>query len=327
MNQQQLQIARAALWHQTAASVSAASLLTFDDAARWLGDIGLCLFLPRHAQLPAPAPSFVEACLGASSILPPTPVIENSLALASRLVAERRAIPLNLLGTFSEQPDFLITPDVLPWVAAVRGDRQFKSPPHARTTPIVLRTWEALDREGEKSAIELREILGRELTEAAVLRALSELWTTLRVAPTYAPGQPTRWSLLKDSYPAQLATGSNTAQSTALSALLSIYLRSAVAATAEEAEIFLSPLTARSRIREVLHGMTATRQLGTMSVASQTLLFVEGSLPEHAAEPEQAPAPREASAPARMPFKKEPRPTRWELPRPDARSERDRPRG
>jgi len=43
--------------------------------------------------------------------------------------------------------------------------------------------------------------------------------------------------------------------------------------------------------------MTATRQLGTMSVASQTLLFVEGSLPEHAAEPEQPPVPREASVP------------------------------
>jgi 23S rRNA pseudouridine2605 synthase len=329
LNQQQLQIARSALWHQTAATDPSAPLLTFDDAARWLDDIGLCLFLPRHTQLPAPAPSFVEACLGAPSVTPPAPAIALATELASRLVAERRVIPLNLLGAFSEQPDFLITPDVLPWAAAVRGDRQWKSPPHARNTPIVLRTWEALDREGEKSAIELREILGRELTEAAVLRALIELWTTLRATPVYSLGQPTRWALLKDRFPAQLATGSNTAQATALSALLSIYLRSAVAATAEEAEIFLSPLTARSRIREVLHGMTATRQLGTMSVASQTLLFVEGSLPEHAAEPEPPPTPREASGPipARVPFKKEPRPTRWELPRPDARTDRDRPRG
>jgi len=118
-----------------------------------------------------------------------------------------------------------------------------KSPPHARTAPIVLRTWEALDREGEKSAIELREILGRELTEAAVLRALIELWTTLApsrlcLRPAYAL-EPAKTPL-----PAELTTGSNTAQATALSALLSIYLRSAVAATAEEAEVFLSPLTA-----------------------------------------------------------------------------------
>jgi len=179
----------------------AAPLLTFDDAARWLDDIGLCLFLPRHTQLPAPAPSFVEACLGAASVTPPSPAIALATELAYRLISERRAIPLNLLGTFSEQPDFLMTPDVLHWAAAVRGDRQWKSPPHARTAPIVLRTWEALDREGEKSAIELREILGRELTEAAVLRALIELWTTLRAVPAYASGQPTRWSLLKHLYP------------------------------------------------------------------------------------------------------------------------------
>ena len=105
----------------------AAPLLTLDDAARWLDDIGLCLFLPRHTQLPAPAPSFVEACLGEPSITPPAASIDLATELASRLVAERRAVPLNLLGTFSEQPDFLITPDVLRWAAAVRGDRQWKS--------------------------------------------------------------------------------------------------------------------------------------------------------------------------------------------------------
>ena len=53
--------------------------------------------------------------------------------------------------------------------------------------------------------------------------------------------------------------------------------------------------------------------------------FVEGSLPEHAPEAEQ-PVPQETpSAAPRMPFKKEPRPTRWELPAQEARSERDRP--
>jgi 23S rRNA pseudouridine2605 synthase len=327
LNQQQLQIARAALWHQTAAPAPAAGLLTFEDAAHWLEDIGLCLFLPRHTQIPAPAPSLVEACQGAASVTPPPAAIALATEFATRLIDERRAIPLNLLGTFSEQPDFLITTDVLPWVAAVRGDRQWKAAPAGRTAPIVVRAWEALDREGEKTAIEIREILGREVTEAAVLRALVELWTTLRAAPAYTDGQPARWSLLKNRYPAQLTTGGNTAQTTALSALLSIYLRSAVAATAEEAEVFLSPLTARSRIREVVHGMMATRQLGTMSVASQTLLFVEGSLPEHAPEPEP-PIPHETPAgPQRVPFKKEPRPTRWELPPQEAHSERDRPRG
>jgi len=306
LNQQQLQTARAALWHQTA------PLQTADEATTWLEDLGLCLFLPRHAQLPAPAPSFVEAVHGAASAAPPASVLERASQLATRLVDERKAVPLNLLGTFSEQPDFLITPEILPWVAATRGDRQWNAAPGGRTAPLVLRTWEVLDREGEATAVDLRELLGRELTEAAVLRALIELWTTVRAMPVARSGEPTRWTLLKNRFPAQLATAANTAQAMAISAMLSIYLRSAVAATAEEAEIFLSPLTARSRIREVIHGMTAARQFGSMSVGSQTLLFVEGSLPEHLPVEEPAPAEPAVSEPAkraergdRPPFRKE----------------------
>jgi 23S rRNA pseudouridine2605 synthase len=294
LNQQQLQIARAALWRQNATSI-----LTYDDAAHWLDNINFCLFLPRHTQLPAPAPSFVEACMGTVRALPPADAIAPAMDLTIRLVDAGHVIPLNLLGTFSEQPDFLITPDVLPWVVAVRGDRQWKTAPTGRgIAPIVLRTWEALDKQGAQTAVEIRELLGRELTEAAVLRALIELWTTLRAAPAYTAGQPTRWSLLKDRYAPQLATAANTGQPTALSALLSIYLRSAVAATGEEAEIFLSPLTARSRIRDVVHGMTAARQFGTMSVGTHTLLFVEGSLPDHLPETAPAPAPESVTGSA-----------------------------
>lgn len=311
MNQQQLQTARAALWHQTA------PLLTGDEAASWLDDLGLCLFLPRHAQLPAPAPSLVEAVHGAAAATPPPSAVTHATELAARLIDDRRAVPLNLLGTHAEQPDFLVTPEVLPWVAAVRGDRQWKTAPGGRSAPLVVRIWEVLDREGESTAVALRELLGRELTEAAVLRALIELWTTMRAMPLALPGQPTRWTLLKNRFPAPMAEGANTAQTTALSALLSIYLRSAVAATAEEAEIFLSPLTARSRIREVVHGMAAARQLGSMSVGSHTLLFVQGSLPEDLpVEPEAAvPAglrPEQTTAPSarppRPPFRRDSRP-------------------
>lgn len=291
LDQQQLQIARAALWHQTAE----AALVTADAASAWLEDLGLCLFLPRHVQLPAPAPSFVEACLGAASVTPSAAALGQAAELAARLIDERRALPLNLLGAYSDQPDLLITPEVLPWVAALRGDRQWKNAPGGRASPLVVRVWQVLDQQGEANAVELCERLGRELTETAVLRALIELWTGVRAIPLPTPGLPTRWTLLKHRFPVQLTTAANTAQATALSALLSIYLRSAVAATAEECEVFLSPLTSRSRIREVLHGMMAARQFATMSVGPQTLLFVEGTLPETAA-PELIEAPIETPA-------------------------------
>lgn len=325
MNQQQLQIARTALWRQ-----NATPLETYDEAASWLVETGFCLFLPRHAQFPAPAPSLVEACIGAASPTPAPAAIAKAMELTTRLVEAGQAIPLNLLCTFSEQPDFLITPEVLPWVAAVRGDRHWKTSPGGRTAPIVLRTWEALEQRGSQTAADLRETLGREVTEAAVLRALIELWTTVRAMPVYAAGEATRWHLLKERYPAQLTAGANTAQATALSALISLYLRSAVAATAEEVEISLSPLTARSRIRDVLHGMTAARQLGTMSVASHTLLFVEGSLPEVApvAEPEPERVmpvrlgEREGRPQQRPQQRPEPRPGRQDRDRRDKRPPR-----
>jgi len=292
LNQQQLQTARTALWRQ-----DGHPLLTTDDAAAWLEEMGICLFLPRHAQLPAPAPSFVEACAGVARAVPAPAAIDAAMALATRLVAEGRAVPLSLMGNLTEQPDFLTSPEALRWAAAVRGDRNWKAAPGGRTAPLVQRVWEALDRAPGRTEPEIRGELGRELTEAAVLRALVELWTTMRAAPEYAPGEATRWSLMRDRSPREMAAGANTAQTTALSALISLYLRQAVAATSEEAEIFLSPLTARSRIREVLHGMLATRQFGTMPLGVQTLLYLEGTLPEAAEEEVAAPA---AETPAAM---------------------------
>ncbi|MFP5248466.1 MAG: hypothetical protein ACLGP3_01405 [Acidobacteriota bacterium] len=301
MNQQQLQNARAALWRQNAASsgdeapaLASLSLATFDDAVAWLNDFGLALFLPRTAQLPTPAPSFVEATLGAPNPTPSLATVASAMELAARLVAAKSAVALNLMGTFTEQPDFLVSREVLPWVIAIRADRQWKTAPAGRTSPIVVRTWEILNRQGGRTAAEIRQELGREVTEAAVLRALIELWTTMRAVPTYVPAEPTIWNLLQDHYEPELKRASNTAQATAISALLSLYIRSAIAATAEEAEIFLSPLTARSRIREVLHGMTAARSFGTMSLGSHTLLFLPGTLPDFPPEPESETPPAEA---------------------------------
>lgn len=307
------------MWRQTANPV-----LTLDDAASWIEETGLCLFLPRHAQLPAPAPSLVEACAGEARAVFAAAALDSAMELVARLTAEGRAVPLNLMGNFSEQPDFLCSPDALRWIAAVRGDRNWKAAPAGRTSPIVTRTWEALDS-GEKTVAAIQELLGRELTEGAVLRALIELWTTLRAFPRYEPGQPTRWALAKDRFPRELGAGAGTAQTTALSVLISLYLSAVIAATAEETEIFLSPLTARSRVREVLHGMMATRQLGTMALGVNTLLFVEGSLPEMEAEPEMEQAPRPSEARPASPALESPRKSRrepqGERPRPGVRRE------
>jgi hypothetical protein len=51
----------------------------------------------------------------------------------------------------------------------------------------------------------------------------------------------------------------------------------------EEVELFLAPLTARSKVREVLRGLVATRQVHTISLGHAPHFYVAGTLPEFAA--------------------------------------------
>src|SRR6202020_3005216 len=121
-------------------------------------------------------------------------------------------------------------------------------------------------------------------------------------------GQPTRWELLRVRHREALATAAGTSQVTALSLLVSMYLQSVYAASSEEIEIFLSPVASRSRVREAVRGLSATRQIHSLSMDAQTYYFLENGLPEFAeaaspappatkAEPRPRPAPAEAGEP------------------------------
>ncbi len=280
MTSEQLLATRATLWRQ-----KAEPLLTLDDAQSWLLQSGLCLFLPRKAQIPAPAPSFVEACLGETNATPPRTAIETAKGLLVRLIEANSALPLNLLGTASDHPDFLVSTEALPFVYALRGDRDWKHAPGTaganRVSPLISQVWKLLEKRGVLTAIEIREELGRELTEAATLRALHELWASMRVIPLYQDGeQEALWEPLQSRHQKAMNSGVGMSQVTALSVLASVYLQSVVAASADDAETFLSPLASRSKVREVIRGLTATRQISMIQMETQSLLYVEGSLPE-----------------------------------------------
>ena len=291
---EQLQDARAAAWRQ-----QGNPLLTADDAAQWLREAGLALFLPRTAQLPAPAGSFVEATEGQASPTPGPAVIEKATSLLRRLLAAGDAIALHLLGTpgpgiAGDQPDFVATAETLPFLFALRGDREWTRGPRGKSSPLVIEVWKAL-RDGALTADEVKDRLGRQLTETAALRALSELWTGLRIEPVFSDKEGTRWQLLEASHEKAMAAGSAMAQGMALSALVSVYLQTAVAATSEEIEAYLSPLASRSRIRDAVRGLLATRQLGLRNLGASEHFFVEGSLPafEGAGEPKPLRAEQE----------------------------------
>ena len=88
LDEAQLAAARTRAWHQDGNAV-----LTLEAARDWVNACGLVLFAPRAAQLPAPAPSLVEATLGAANAAPTMEETQVARGLVSRLVGEGLALP------------------------------------------------------------------------------------------------------------------------------------------------------------------------------------------------------------------------------------------
>jgi hypothetical protein len=263
--------------------------LTLEDARTWIEETGLCLFLPRRQFSIGVAPSFVEAIAGHRN---PTPD-PNQIALAEQLLVRLEndgvAVRLNLLGQPGEQPDFVVAAWVLPYVYALRGDRDWRRSPQLtgsrQVSPLAIQAYKLLEA-GDATIPQLKHTLGREVTEMAVLRAITELWQQLRIIPVIAaPGKTAQWQLLRHRFQKAIAEGASTSQVTAISVLASIYLQAVIAASMEEVELFLAPLTARSKIREVLRGLVATRQVHTLSMGHAPQFYVAGTLPEFSAAP------------------------------------------
>jgi hypothetical protein len=263
--------------------------LTFEDARTWLEETGLCLFLPRRQFSNFIAPSFVEAVAGERNAAPGAKLVSYAEELLIRLETEGVAVRLNLLGQPGEQPDFVVAGWVLPYVYALRGDRDWRRSPQLtgsrQVSPLAIQAYKLLEA-GDATISQLKHTLGREVTESAVLRAITELWQQLRIIPVVsAPGKAAQWQLLKLRFQKAIAEGASTSQVTAISVLASIYLQAVIAATMEEVELFLAPLTARSKVREVLRGLVATRQVHTISLGHAPHFYVAGTLPEFTPAP------------------------------------------
>ncbi len=263
--------------------------LTFEDAKTWMEETGLCLFLPRRQYTSSVAPSFVEAVVGQRNPAPDPHKIAAAEDMLVRLEKNDVAVRLNLLGQPGEQPDFVVAAWVLPYVYALRGDRDWRRTPQLtgsrQVSPLAIQTYKLLEA-GDATIPQLKHALGREVTESAVLRAITELWQQLRIIPVVsARGETARWQLLRLRFQKAIAEGASTSQVTAISVLASIYLQAVIAAGMEDVELFLAPLTARSKIREVLRGLVATRQVHTLPMGHTQHFYVAGTLPEFAQPP------------------------------------------
>ncbi len=284
MTSEQLEAARSERMRQNGNGA-----LTLEEARTWMEETGLCLFLPRRQFSSSLAPSFVEAVAGQRNNTPDPKQISLAEELLVRLEIEGVAVRLNLLGQPGEQPDYVVAAWVLPYVYALRGDRDWRRSPQLtgsrQVSPLAIQAYKRLEA-GDATISELRQVLGREVSEAAVLRGITELWQQLRIIPILSsPEQPAQWQLLRQRFQKAIAEGASTSQVTAISVLASIYLQAVIAASMEEVEIFLSPLTARSKIREVLRGLVATRQVHTLSMGHAPHFYVAGTLPEFSVAP------------------------------------------
>src|SRR3569623_2107238 len=103
--------------------------LTLEEARTWIEETGLSLFLPRRQFSTAVAPSFVEAIAGRPEATPDQKTIALAEELLIRLENEGVAERLNLQGQPGEQPDFVVAAWVLPYVYALRGDRDCRRSP------------------------------------------------------------------------------------------------------------------------------------------------------------------------------------------------------
>ncbi len=155
-----------------------------------------------------------------------------------------------------------------------------------QVSPLAIQAYKRLEQ-GEATIPELRQALGQGASsDTAVLRAITELWQQLRIIPVIAaPGKAAKWQLLRVRFQKAIAEGASTSQVTAISVLASIFLQAVIAASMEEVEFFLAALTARSKIREVLRGLVATRQVHTLSMGHAPHFYVAGTLPEFSPSP------------------------------------------
>jgi len=266
--------------------------ITIEDVRTWIEETGLCIFLPRSAQASqavSPAPSFIEAVAGQRTTEPTLELIASAESLLVRLEAEGVAVRLNLAGQPGEQPDYVVAGWVLPYIYALRGDRDWRRSPQLtgsrQVSQLAVQAAKQIDT-ANMTATEIRDALGREVTETAVLRALYELWKQLRIIPVVpAVGAPALWQPLRQRFQKAIAEGASTSQVTAISVLASIYLQAVIAASMEDVEMFLSPLTSRSKIREVVRGLAATRQVHSTTMGHSPMFYVAGTLPEFPAVP------------------------------------------
>lgn len=273
MTELELQQQRAHNWRTNGNPVR-----TLEDARSFVDDVGLCLMY-RERSLPMLA-TFIGAYAGSSQDIPDAvhafadPRSKPATELVVRLLRERGAFEIGL----SAGCDLIVSPAVFPFFYALTGDHNPKAVPKVRTqgaliSPLAVTVFEAVQKEGPLNRAMIREKVGREPSDAALDRALNELWAVLKITRVDdRENEGTFWDVIYRWAPEAVKEGINISVPEAISALVSKYLESAVAAGQEDIELLFSRLTSRSKVRDAVNALLAARELVWVPAGTKTLL-------------------------------------------------------
>ncbi|HVI79072.1 MAG TPA: crosslink repair DNA glycosylase YcaQ family protein, partial [Candidatus Acidoferrum sp.] len=132
-----------------------------------------------------------------------------------------------------------------------------------------------IQREGALSKQKLQESLGGSVSLPALDKALTELWSKLRITRVdYDANQGSVWDLLYRWAADPVKEGVGLSVPEALSALVSKYVDCMIAVEQTELEIFLGNFVARSRVKEAVNALLAARELSFVHVAGKSMLQI-----------------------------------------------------
>jgi len=280
MSEQEIMQLRREKWR-----VNGNAVRTLDDARSFIEANGFALMFP--AAPPVLVPTFVGAWAGTEEQLPtPKQASSDSRAreateLMVRLLRDKSAYEVSLFG---ENNAFLLSASVFPYFYALVGERnprQAPKPgPRSPYSQLACDAYAIIQRKGPISKLKLLDDLGKGISVPAIDRALSDLWSKLRITRVdYSEREGASWDVLQRWAPDAVAEGVNCSVNSALSALLSKYLDCVIAADQQELESFFGHFVARSKVREAVNALLAAREFSFVPVGHRTLIQVTSREP------------------------------------------------
>ena len=273
MTELELQHLRREKWR-----VDGEPLRTLEDAREFVDSVGMCLMYPIRPA--AVLPTFIAAFIGSDAKLPERktafsdPRAGQAEDLVWRLLRQRAGFPAQLSGE-----TLIVSSESFPYFYALASDRQPKKPIHSRArgkaSPLTEHVFRKLEERGPLTRAQLQEQLGGALSEAGLDRALQELWTALKITPIdHNPETGYTWDTYYHWATDAVNEGVRLSDAEALSALISKYLESVIAATQEEIEGVFSAFTSRARVAEVVRALLAAREFAYTPSETRTLITV-----------------------------------------------------